>query len=461
MKTLAWRSWLKFFGPSTAGLLVFFLPIEWGGRHTVALDALTKGLGALLGRWALTAVCAVCAITAFVSVGMWWRHARRRATENQPSRFSALMTEVFYAPPLWTLLRVVGGIAALCFWLQVGPGWLLADAITKNALESVGVVVFLIYIVSAACLPLVTDYGAMEFFGVLTRPFFAYVFRLPGRASLDAIASWVSSGPVAVLITLRQYESGYYTAREATFIATNFHIVSLPFTLVIAEVSGISQYYFSWYASLVIVGLTIALLVQRLPPWSRFPPTYVDGSLVSNAARDDRSRQKEAATNLVWRRAALAGVEAAQRGGSPVSYVGDVLTQMVRTVFGLIGACIGVVVVANLLLEYTPLFTWLSAPLIPVLQALGLAEAATAAPGIVIGFLDQFLTATVAARLHDPQTKFVLASLSVSQLIYMSNIGVMLLRSSLPVTLTDLLAMFAIRTVVALPLFSVAAKWIV
>ena len=37
---------------------------------------------------------------------------------------------------------------------------------------------------------------------------------------------WV--GPVGVLITLQQYERGYYTAREAATICTNFSVVSVP-----------------------------------------------------------------------------------------------------------------------------------------------------------------------------------------------------------------------------------------
>jgi nucleoside recognition membrane protein YjiH len=440
-----------------AGLAVFFLPIRFGGGTTVPLDAANKLLGAGLGDLALPLVCVICIVTATLSVVQSLR-ARR---VHGGGGWAALYDGVFRAPAAWLAIRLVGGATAALYLSGSGPAWLMADAVSRSAFESVGVVVMLIYVTSAFCLPLITDYGVMEFFGVLARPYFQAVFRLPGRASLDAIASWVSSGPIAILITLRQYEGGYYTAREAIFIATNFHIVSLPFTLVIAEVAGISRYYFQWYGSLVVIGLLIAWAVRRLPPWSLQRETYFCGETLSAAARDDQSREAMSTGGSAWRRAVHAGVVAAQQGASPQAYVADVLANLLRTVFGLICACIGVVVLANLLLEYTPLFRWLSAPFVPVLEGFGLGDAATAAPGVIIGFLDQFLAATVAARVESVETRFVLASLSVAQVIYLSNVGVMLMRSSLEVRFRDLLGMFAVRTALGLPLFALAAHLII
>jgi len=398
-------------------------------------------------------------LSALATIGYSWFYLKAPAQDLAHGGRSGLLATVFVAPSLWILIRVVGGVGAACYLLQLGPEWLIADAVAGTALKDVGIPVMRIYIISSLFLPFITDYGLMELFGVLTRPFFQRVFHLPGRASLDAVASWVSSGPVAILITLRQFESGYYTAREAVFISTNFHIVSVPFSLVVADVSGIGAYYLPWYASLVIVGMTTALITRHLPPWTRIPPTYYGGAGLSDAARSDKSRQIETISGSAWGRALQAGVEAAQKGRPPVALGLDMARNMFSTVFGLISACVGTVILANALLEYTRVFQWLSLPLVPLLGVAGLEPAA--APGFIIGFLDQFLTAVVSGRLSDLHTKFVLASLSVAQIVYMSNVGIMLLRSSIPIRFRDLVGIFVARTCICTPLFFLAARIVI
>ncbi len=53
------------------------------------------------------------------------------------------------------------------------------------------------------------------------------VFQLPGRSSIDCIASWVGDGTIGVALTNKQYEDGYYTAKEASIISTTFSAVSI------------------------------------------------------------------------------------------------------------------------------------------------------------------------------------------------------------------------------------------
>ena len=48
----------------------------------------------------------------------------------------------------------------------------------------------------------------------------------------------------------------------------------------------------------------------------------------------------------------------------------------------------------------------------------------------------------------------MIAALSVTQLIYMSEVGALLLGSKIPVTLLDLLLIFLLRTLVTLPVIA-------
>lgn len=55
-------------------------------------------------------------------------------------------------------------------------------------------------------------------------------------------------------------------------------------------------------------------------------------------------------------------------------------------------------------------------------------------------------------------TRFIIASISVCQLIYLSEVGGLLLGSKIPVNLKDLIIIFLERTIVALPIIVLIAN---
>jgi nucleoside recognition membrane protein YjiH len=87
-------------------------------------------------------------------------------------------------------------------------------------------------------------------------------------------------------------------------------------------------------------------------------------------------------------------------------------------------------------------------------------DAVAAAPGLIIGFLDQFVPAIIAGGISSPITSFVLAGLSVTQLIFMAETGVLIHRSKIPLPIRYLAVVFLIRTAIALPILVMIAHWI-
>jgi nucleoside recognition membrane protein YjiH len=84
-------------------------------------------------------------------------------------------------------------------------------------------------------------------------------------------------------------------------------------------------------------------------------------------------------------------------------------------------------------------------------------EAGVAAQTMVIGFADMFLPAVIGSGIESELTRFVIAGVSVTQLIYMSELGGLLLGSKLPLNLKDLILIFLLRTIITLPIIVVAA----
>lgn len=86
-------------------------------------------------------------------------------------------------------------------------------------------------------------------------------------------------------------------------------------------------------------------------------------------------------------------------------------------------------------------------------MVLGIPEAAAAAQTMVVGFADMFLPVILADGVITSElTLFVIATVSVVQLIYMSEVGGLLLGSKIPVNFLDLVVIFLLRTLIALPI---------
>lgn len=54
---------------------------------------------------------------------------------------------------------------------------------------------------------------------------------------------------------------GFYTKREAGYIMTNFSLVSIPFCLLIATTVGIENLFPSFYLTICIVGVVLAIII--------------------------------------------------------------------------------------------------------------------------------------------------------------------------------------------------------
>ncbi len=115
---------------------------------------------------------------------------------------------------------------------------------------------------------------------------------------------------------------------------------------------------------------------------------------------------------------------------------------------------------ALVLAEYTPIFKYLSYPFVPFLQLLQIPEAQAAAPAMIVGFADMFLPAVIGSGIESELTRFVIGVMSLTQLIYMSEIGILLLKSKIPLTFLQLFIIFLQRTIITLPIAAAMAHFL-
>ena len=441
------RQLLIFLIPSLLGVLLFLTPIVYEEKVTIGLGVMADALKAMVSDQLPAIATALLLFSA--ALGLLGSLLKPRwLTERRA------LNDLFVLHPLWLGLRVLGALfAAMTFW-QFGPEWIWNANTGGVVLKDLAPVLITFFLVAGLILPLLTDYGLMEFCGTLVRNVFRKVFGLPGRSAIDAIASWLGSGTVGVLITAQQYQKGFYSAREAAVIATNFSIASIAFSLLITSFMKLDHLFVPFYLTVVVAGLAAAIITPRIPPLSWKKDDYVAG--VGKQIRED----VPAGTSLL-RWGLLQAVRRANANPSPAQMVKIGVHNVVDIWLGLLPLVMAIGTVSLAIAEFTPIFNWLSYPFVPLLELLQLPEAAKAAPAMLVGFADMFLPAVLGKGIESELTRFVVACVSLTQLIYMSEVGVLIIKAQLPLNLLELFAIFIVRALITLPIIALMAHWIV
>ena len=463
------RGALRFLLPSAVGVFLFLTPVRVGDAWMIPLGALIEWANDVLADYLVGAVLVILTTSGLLSPWFTWKDAPRGSLRERffvvspiwvalrvfamLLAWASLRERFFVVSPIWVALRVFAMLLAWATVTQSGPELLWSEK-TGGTVLDLASSILMIFFFAAFLLPFLTDFGLMELLGTFLRKVFRRVFRLPGRSAIDAMASWLAAAAVGILITSQQYESGFYSRREASVIATNFSIVSIPFALLIANTIGIGHLFFPYYATVGVAGLVCAWAVPRLPPLKSIPDSYFEGvgKKISEDVPDDVSLFRWG-----WRQAR----ERAEKAPGPKALARNSAANVLDIWFSLTPGVMAVGSLGLMIAEYTPLMRYLSYPLVPVLELLRIPEAAAAAPALLVGFLEMFLPAVIASGIESELTRFVVACMSIVQLIYMSEVGILLLKSPIPLRLRDLAGIFLVRTAVALPVVAAIAHFVV
>ena len=254
---------------------------------------------------------------------------------------------------------------------HIGPEY-VTSVDTGATMADLCATLFCIVLGFSFFLPFLTDCGIMEFLGVLLKPVVRPLFRVPGRASIDLIASWFGASNAAVILTREQYMKGFYTKREAGYIMTNFSIVSIPFCLLIANTVNISHLFPSFYLCICVVGVLLAVIIARIPPISLLPDTYQERT--GKQLNEDVPQQTglfHYALESSCKRAESFRLKNVVSGGMEV---------LMGMYFDLIPIVISWGTIVLMIATYTPLFKWISYPMGMYLSLFGLEEAFAALP---------------------------------------------------------------------------------
>ena len=137
------------------------------------------------------------------------------------------------------------------------------------------------------------------------------------------------------------------------------------------------------------------------------------------------------------------------------------LEVMMGTLFDLIPIVASWGVIALAVATYTPLFDWISYPMGLYLQLFGVQDAFAVAPATLVGFTDMFIPALLLAGADVAvKTKFIIGVLSLVQIIYLTEVGTVVIKSEVPLGFGKLFILFMERTLIAIPLIVLFANFI-
>ena len=233
---------------------------------------------------------------------------------------------------------------------------------------------------------------------------------------------------------------------------TNFSLVSIPFCLMVADTIGISYLFPAFYLCICAVGIILAVILVRIPPISKLPDTYQEkvGKMIDEEVPQEKGAFAYA-VEQACRRAEAFNVKGILSGGLEV---------VMGMLFDLIPIVLAWGTIALIIATYTPVFDWISYPMGLYLKLLGVEEAVAVAPATLIGFTDMFIPALLITGIESVKTKFIIGVLSLVQIIYLTEVGAIIIKSEIPLNLWKLFLLFMERTLIAIPLIVLFANMI-
>ncbi len=426
-----------------AGILVFFVPLNIPGHEgSILFSTILNSLVRLLGVYWLYFLMGVMVLNC---VGFFYgKFMARKNSFIYDYYKNDSMTHA--------LIYLIGAVYTVMFVFKLGPEQIIGSATGGVVLEAIVMQTAWILILGGMLVPLLLNFGGIDFFGSLLQPFMRPVFTLPGESAIDATASFVSSSSIAVYITSKLYKSNVYTKREACVIATSFSAVSVGFAALSVSTVGLLHKFTLIYFTAFAIAFLITIIIARIPPLSKKPDVYFDG-------RSQTEEERKSDTHFSLRLFKVGLDRAVNKANEAGSVIGKLYLGMLdgaKLMPKVIPFLAAVGITGLIIAEYTPLFTWLGTPLVPLLNLLRIPDATRVASASLVGIAEMYLPVLVVAE-HglSEAARYFVVTLALVQIIFFSETATVMLATGIPVSITDLIILFLERTLIAIPIVAI------
>ena len=409
----------KLIGFSLLGIFLFFVPIDIGGKNTIAFDHMASYLVKEQRSFAIVLLFGLMIYGIIKPI--------------RDKSFNANLTN-----KILTVLKVVGFVLACLYVTNTAPASLMAKDMLPFLFDKLALPVGMIVPIGAVMLSFLLGFGLLEMVGVLMQPVMKPIFKTSGKSAIDAVASFVGSYSVGLLITDRVYQQGAYSAKEAVIIATGFSTVSTAFMVIVAKTLELMPFWGVYFWSCLFITFLVTAITARIPPISRFN----DEKRIADDDKLTAPRLKVAIDT---------GIHTAKNAPSLPTLLWQNFKDGINMASAIVSSIIAIGLIGLLLEKYTPVFDILGVVLYPFTLIGGLPEPMTSAKGISSGLAEMFLPALQHAN-TDSLTRYVTAVVSVSGIIFFSAMIPCVLATKIPLSIGKMVLVWLIRVALSIVL---------
>lgn len=424
-----YKSALKFIIFSIIGIFMFFVPITWRNASSIPVDHIVTYLRT---DFPTAAVWYGLIVTTLGGLWPWIKGTWKK------SKFDLV----------FSIFKLAGIIAVYMIYFKAAPSWMMDPDMGPFLLNKLVVPVGILVPIGSVFLSFLISYGLMEFIGTFVRPIMRTVWKTPGRSAIDAVASFVGSYSIALIITNRVYKEGKYTAKEAAIIATGFSTVSATFMIVVAKTLKLMDMWNLFFWSTLVITFIVTAITARIWPLSKMPDEY--------AAEPDP--EKEVRGNILkagWEEA----LTAAGAAPSLASNITGNLKDGLRMAMAILPTIMSIGLLGLILAEFTPIFDVIGYIFYPFTWLMRIPEPMLAAKASAVEIAEMFLPALLAAS-APLVTKFVTAVVSISAILFFSASIPCILSTEIPVSIPKILVIWVERTIFTIILAGALAWFI-
>lgn len=432
------KTLFKLIVPSLLGVLLFLVPLNYNGSSELVVGIMGSWLKKIMGAALIPTVVIITVASAFITV-------IHKIVPIPFIKKNKSLDELFSPDKFWFSVRIIGAVLAIITYFKFGTEIIWSEDTGSSILTSILPTCMVWYLIGGFFLPLLTDYGLMDLLSSIFTKFARRLFCVPGRAMIDCVTSWMGSSVCGAYLTISQYEKGIYNAKEASIILCNFSLLSVSLCSLIASMVGVGEMFGKFYLTIVIAGILCAIIIPRLWPIKNFSEEYdeVSGNCAPAESHKGVNGLKWGYMQAYKRAESAPGIKSFFAKGAYSALNLTVSTLPCIMAFGTVSLIVA---------TYTPVFEYLGLPLGYYIELFGIPEAAKAGSAILVGFADQFIPVIIGGSMEYVATRFLVGCISILQIVYVTDIGTLILTSRVPLKLWQLFVIFIERVVISIPI---------
>lgn len=423
------NSLFRFVVYSIIGIFMFFVPITIGGKNTIPLDHIVTYIQKIPFYGMVYGAIMIILGVVLPFINGTWNKTKTKLV------FSIL-----------NILAIPFLIMAI---FKIGPASLLAPNMIPFIFNKIVVPVTTIVPVGSVFLALITGYGLMEFVGVFMRPIMKPIWKTPGRSAIDAVASFVGSYSIALLITNRVYREGKYTTKEAAIIATGFSTVSATFMVIVANNLGIMNMWTTYFAVTAFVTFVVTAITARIYPLRNKSNEYYKGQ-EGDVELDLKGSKFKAALEVAEKVAAEAP---SLWENTKINFIDGI-----KLAINMAPSLMAIGTLGLILAYFTPVFKGIGVIFYPFTLLMGLKEPMHVAMAISTSIAEMLLPVSFVTT-ADFVTRFTVGVVCVSEILFFSASIPCMMATDIPLSMKDYILIWIQRVILSL-VITVPIAWL-